>query len=63
VLPLQYGCHFPISLRELTTPATIGKKLRKGWEIVDNKMVGDRGFEPGTFTVCKRHKKKKKQIK
>ena len=27
-------------------------------QVVDNKMVGDTGFEPVTSTVCKRHKKK-----
>jgi hypothetical protein len=29
--------------------------------VVDNKMVGDTGFEPLTFTVCKKHKKKWKE--
>ncbi len=29
--------------------------------VVDNKMVGDTGFEPLTSTVCKKHKKKWKE--
>jgi len=29
-------------------------------EVVENKVVGDTGFEPVTSTVCKRHKKKKR---
>jgi len=32
-------------------------------QVVDNKVVGDTGFEPVTSTVCKRHKKTKKQKK
>jgi hypothetical protein len=32
-------------------------------QAVDNKMVGDTGFEPVTSTVCERHKRKKKQRK
>ena len=31
-------------------------------QVVDNKVVGDTGFEPVTSTVCKRHKKTKKRI-
>jgi len=27
---------------------------------IENKVVGDTGFEPVTSTVCKRHKKKGK---
>jgi hypothetical protein len=30
-------------------------------QVVDNKMVGDTGFEPVTSTVCKRHRKKGKR--
>ena len=29
-------------------------------QVVDNKMVGDTGFEPVTSTVCKKHKKRGK---
>ncbi len=32
-------------------------------QVVDNKMVGDTGFEPATSTVCKKHKKTKKRKK
>jgi hypothetical protein len=34
---------------------------RKDIQVVDNKMVGDTGFESVTSTVCKRHKKKGKR--
>jgi len=29
-------------------------------QVVENKVVGDTGFEPATSTVCKRHKKTKR---
>ena len=29
-------------------------------QVIENKVVGDTGFEPVTSTVCKRHKKKRK---
>jgi len=32
-------------------------------QVIDKKVVGDTGFEPTTSTVCKWHKKKKKQRK
>ncbi len=32
-------------------------------QVVDNNVVGDTGFEPVSSTVCKRHKKTKKQRK
>ena len=32
-------------------------------QVIENKMVGDTGFEPVTSTVCKRHKKMKKRKK
>jgi len=30
-------------------------------QVIENKVVGDAGFEPATSTVCKRHKKKGKR--
>jgi hypothetical protein len=47
----------PNMVTVLVTPAVLpGKGIT---QVVDNKMVGDTGFEPVTSTVCKRHKNKK----
>jgi hypothetical protein len=43
----------------LGTPSGFGEPEMT--QVVDNKMVGDTGFEPVTSTVCKRHKKKGKR--
>ncbi len=38
----------------LSTPGILsGKGIT---QVIENKMVGDTGFEPVTSTVCKRHK-------
>jgi hypothetical protein len=41
-----------------TTAILPGKGIT---QVVDNKVVGDTGFEPVTSTVCKRHKKRGKR--
>jgi hypothetical protein len=49
----------PNMVTVLVTPAVLpGKGIT---QVVDNKMVGDTGFEPVTSTVCKRHRKKGKE--
>jgi hypothetical protein len=30
-------------------------------QVIEKKVVGDTGFEPVTSTVCKRHKKRRKE--
>ncbi len=32
-------------------------------KLIESEVVGDTGFEPVTSTVCKKHKRKKKQRK
>ena len=50
---------FPNMVTVLVTPSVLsGKGIT---QVVDNKVVGDTGFEPVTFTVCKKHKKKGKR--
>ena len=51
----------PNMVTVLVTPVILqGKGIT---QVVDNKMVGDTGFEPVTSTVCKRHKNRKKRKK
>jgi len=51
----------PNMVTVLVTPAVLpGKGIT---QVVDNKMVGDTGFEPVTSTVCRLDGKKRKRRK
>jgi hypothetical protein len=65
-LSLAFGVHIVWFFFNNRRSEEVGRRqlilLGKGiTQVVDNKVVGDTGFEPVTSTVCKKYKKKGKR--